>query len=252
VTVPQWARPPHQPGRKEMQRNLRGRNPAVLRAELAALFPAGVVAADLGQPAPRELLTAQELSCVSHCANERIEQFAAGRLCARLALEAIGVAGFSLLSAPDRQPLWPAGVTGSITHTAGYAAAVVGHRGALSSLGIDSEVVAEVHEELWPGITAPGELARLRALPAAAGRAHAAVLFAAKEAFYKSQFPLTGEWLLFDDVVIEIAADGNGETGGFRVLPQRPLAVGREVRAELAGRYRLHGPFVTAGLALPS
>jgi 4'-phosphopantetheinyl transferase EntD len=231
---------------------IRAQNPAGLSAELAALFPAGVVAADLGEAAPRELLSAQELSSVSHCANLRIEQFAAGRLCARRALEALGITGFSLLPAPDRQPLWPVGVTGSITHTAGYAAAVVGRRGVLSSLGIDSEVVAEVHAELWPGIAAPGELARLRALPEAAGRAYAAVLFAAKEAFYKSQFPLTGEWLLFDDVVVEIAADRNGESGRFRVLPQRPLAIGREVRAELAGRYRLHGPFVTAGLALPS
>jgi 4'-phosphopantetheinyl transferase EntD len=235
-----------------MQRILPAQNPAALSADLAALFPVGVIAADLGQAAPRELLSAPELACVSHCAHQRIERFAAGRLCARLALEALGITGFSLLRAPDRQPLWPEGVTGSITHTAGYAAAVVARRGALSSLGIDSEVVAEVHEGLWPGITAPGELAQLRALPGAAGRAHAAVLFAAKEAFYKSQYPLTGEWLRFDDVVIEIAAAGSGETGRFRVLPQRPLAVGRELRAEPAGRYRLHGPFVTAGLALPS
>lgn len=235
-----------------MQRNLRGVNPAVLSAELAALFPADVVAADLREAAPRGLLTAQELSCVNHCANERIEQFAAGRLCARLALEALGITGFSLMPASDRQPLWPAGVTGSITHTAGYAAAVVGRRGALRSLGVDSEVVAQVHEELWPGITAPSELARLHALPEAAARAQAAVLFAAKEAFYKSQFPLTGEWLLFADVVIEIVADDSEDTGHFRILPQRPLAVGREVRGELAGRYRLHGPLVTAGLAMTS
>src|SRR5215469_17508082 len=101
-------------------------NPAVLSAEVAALFPGDVFAACLTREAPPWLLSAQELSCVSHCANERIEQFAAGRLCARRALEALGIAGFSLLTAPDRRPLWPAGVTGSITHTAGYAAAVVG------------------------------------------------------------------------------------------------------------------------------
>src|SRR5215469_8628273 len=229
-----------------MQRILRASNPAVLSAELAALFPAEVAAAYLTREAPLELLSAQELSCVSHCASERIEQFAAGRLCARLSLEALGIAGFSLLAAPDRQPLWPAGVTGSITHTAGYAAAVVGRRQALRSLGVDSEVAAQVHEALWPGITGPGELARLRALPEAAGCLQAAVLFAAKEAFYKSQFPLTGERLRFADVVIDSVPDGSGAAGRFEVLPQRPLAIGREVRGALTGRYRLHGPYVTA------
>ena len=225
-------------------------NPAVLSAELAALFPGEVFAACLTREAPLELLSAQELSCVSHCASERIQQFAAGRLCARLTLEALGIEGFSLLTARDRQPVWPAGVTGSITHTAGYAAAVVGRREALGSLGIDSEVAAQVHRELWPGITAPSELARLRALPEAAACLQAAVLFAAKEAFYKSQFPLTGERLLFADVVIDCVADSSGNGGTFEVLPQRPLAVGRAVRGALAGRYRLHGPFVTAGLGL--
>lgn len=233
-----------------MQRILPAANPAALSAELAALFPAGVAAACLTGAAPRELLTEHELSSVNHCAAVRIEQFAAGRLCARLALESLGIAGFSLLPAPDRQPQWPPGITGSITHTAGYAAAVVGRRGALRSLGIDSEVVAHVHAELWPGITAPGELARLRGLPEALGRVHAAVLFAAKEAFYKSQFPLTGEWVSFADVVIEGVADAAGDTGDFRVVPQRPLIIGREVHGALAGRYRLHGPFATAGLAM--
>jgi 4'-phosphopantetheinyl transferase EntD len=233
-----------------MQRILRATNPAVLSEGLAALFPEPVFAACLSAAAPYELLTEQELSCVKHCATDRIQQFAAGRLCAHRALESLGIAGFSLLPAADRQPLWPPGVTGSITHTTGYAAAVVGRRGVLRGLGVDSEVMAEVHAGLWPGITAPGELARLRGLPQALGWVQAAVLFAAKEAFYKSQFPLTGERVLFADVVIESIADAAGDSGRFRVVPQRPLAIGREVRGELSGRYRLHGPFATAGLAL--
>jgi 4'-phosphopantetheinyl transferase EntD len=235
-----------------MQRILRATNPAALSEELAGLFSAEVVAACLSAAAPQELLTEQELSCVSHCASERIQQFTAGRLCARRALESLGIIGFSLLPARDRQPLWPTGVTGSITHTTGYAAAVVGRQGVLRSLGIDSEVMVDVHAALWPGITAPSELERLRALPESLARVQAAVLFAAKEAFYKSQFPLTGERVLFAEVVIESVADAAGDTGRFRVVPQRPLAVARAVRGALEGRYRLHGPFATAALALSS
>jgi len=142
-------------------------------------------------------------------------------------------------------------VTGSITHTEGYCAAVAARRGALRGLGIDSEEIARVHAELWPGITAPQELAALEALPPGAALKQAALAFAAKEAFYKSQFPLTAEWLKFADVVIECtgqpAADG---AGTFRVLPQRDLRITREIAGTIAGRFRVHGGYLTAALAL--
>jgi 4'-phosphopantetheinyl transferase EntD len=76
----------------------------------------------------------------------------------------------------------------------------------------------------------------------------AALLFAAKEAFYKSQFPLTAEWLGFGDVAIELQQDPGGG-GAFVVTPQRPLLL-RQAEQRLSGRFRRHGEFVTAGIAL--
>jgi 4'-phosphopantetheinyl transferase EntD len=186
------------------------------------------------------------MAAVRHCSPLRIAQFTAGRLCARRALEALGVGQFALLPGTDRQPLWPEGVAGSITHTEGFSAAVVGRREAVRSLGIDSEVIAEVHERLWPSITAPAELEQLRQLPQAAAQVRAAVLFAAKEAFYKCQFALTAERLAFTDVVIRT----DPESGEFEMLPQRPLRIQAELAAGAVGRYRVHGPYVTAGLAI--
>jgi 4'-phosphopantetheinyl transferase EntD len=220
-----------------------------LSAELAALFPPGAVAAQLHGVAQSGHLSTDEIQAVSHCSEKRIRDFAAGRLCARRALKELGIEGFSLLPAKDRQPVWPAGITGSITHTDGYSAAVAIRQGSVRSVGLDSEMIAAVHEQLWPRICAPAELERLRGSCGARRGERAAVTFAAKEAFYKSQFALTGEWIGFEDVVVELQ-DESGGGGTFVVVPQRPLLLQRHEPQQLTGRFRRHGEFVSAGIAL--
>jgi 4'-phosphopantetheinyl transferase EntD len=220
-----------------------------LCAELAALFPSGAVAAQLQGSTPPGHLSQDEIHAISHCSENRIRDFSAGRSCARRALKELGIEGFSLLPAKDRQPVWPAGVTGSITHTEGYTAAVVIRQGRVRCLGVDSELISSVHEGLWPRICTPAELEGLRGFASAGRDERAALIFAAKEAFYKSQFPLTGEWLGFADVAIELQeAPGGG--GAFVVAPLRPLLLLRQHQPSLAGRFRRHGEFVTAGIAL--
>lgn len=220
-----------------------------LSAELAALFPLGTVAAQLQGSTLAADLTQDEIIAVSHCSNKRISDFSAGRACARLALKELGIEGFSLLSAEDRQPVWPAGVTGSITHTDGYTAAVVIRQGRVRSVGVDSEAVGAVHEGLWPRVCTQTELESLRSFASTECAVRAALIFAAKEAFYKSQFPLTGEWLGFADVAIELAEEPGGG-GVFVVAPQRALRLPRQAEQGLSGRFRRHGEFVTAGIAL--
>ena len=78
------------------------------------------------------------------------------RTCARIALGRLGLPPAPLLSGPKREPLWPDGVVGSITHCDGYRAVAVARADQLASIGID----AEPHAELPAGI-----LARI-ALPA--------------------------------------------------------------------------------------
>jgi 4'-phosphopantetheinyl transferase EntD len=226
-------------------------NPARLSEALAALYPPGIAAADLLGPAPAGLLTEDELHTVSHCAPKRIADFSAGRLCAHRALREFGVESFSLLSAPDRLPRWPQPLTGSITHTEGYSAAVVGRREDFRGLGVDCETIASVHAELWPRILGGAELERLQGLPLAARETTAALMFAAKEAFYKCQFPLTREWLEFEDVEIE-CAHWDAPTGCFSVRPQRRLHLQDEVAGPITGRFRRHAPFVSCAVALPA
>jgi 4'-phosphopantetheinyl transferase EntD len=226
-------------------------NPARLSAELTALFPPGAVVAELRGNAPLTLLTPSELQFISHCADKRIQDFAAGRACAHRALQEFGITGFSLLSGLDRAPIWPPSIAGSITHTDGCRAAVVAPERHFRSLGLDCEAIEAVHQELWSRICSPPELNRLQGLSPPERQHQAALIFAAKEAFYKCQYPLTKQWVGFEDVVIEPVA-GDPDSGTFTVLPQRSLPLDSNLVAALPGRFLFRELWVLAGIAVPA
>jgi 4'-phosphopantetheinyl transferase EntD len=226
-------------------------NPAQLSAELAGLFPRGVIAAELTVPAPRELLTAAELQLIAHCAPKRIQDFAAGRACAHRVLGELGIRDFSLLAGEQREPLWPAAIVGSITHTYGYGAAVVARQRDLQGVGLDCEVIDSVDEELWSRICTPAESEQLAQLPPAGRGRQAALIFAAKEAFYKCQFPLTREWVGFEDVLIE-PLDPLLATGSLRIIPQKKLPLEAGIVARLVSRFQFRGPWVITAVAAPN
>src|SRR5882757_7343847 len=103
--------------------------PEMLSHTLATLFPPGAVCAELaGRGDPESLLPA-EAQFLGRAVASRREQFAAGRACARRGLFELGIVNFPLAVAEDRRPIWPEGITGSITHTKGFAAAVVARSG---------------------------------------------------------------------------------------------------------------------------
>jgi len=186
-------------------------------------------------------------------APQRAAEYAAGRLCARLALAQLGITGFALLAAADRRPVWPAAVVGSITHTRGLCAAVVAPCSAFRGLGVDTEIVGKVHADLWPRICVPAELRWLESLPEHRRVAAAALVFAAKEAFYKCQSPLTAQWLKFADLSVQVT-DFDATVGAlapalFEITPMRPLVLAGIVSPPYCGRFRFHGEFVSAGVA---
>ena len=225
-------------------------NPASLSAALDTLFPPGAVAADLRGPGNPGLLLPAEAQCVGRAVPKRVREFAAGRLCARRVLAEFGIADFPIRVADDRQPIWPDPFVGSITHTDGYAAAVVAERLRMRALGIDSEIVGQVKVPLWAAICTQSEIAWLRSLPASERAAAATVIFSAKEAFYKCQFPLTRERLNFLDAVVETAARP-GSAGTFSIRSTRRIAFEDHAAMPLQGRYLFGVDEVTAGIAIP-
>jgi 4'-phosphopantetheinyl transferase EntD len=226
-------------------------HPAKLSAALSELFPPGAVAAELRGSADPAALSAEEALHVRKAVQKRAEEFAAGRLCARLLLREFGIWDFPLKVGDDRRPLWPDRLVGSITHTADFCAAVLAPKSLLSALGIDSEIAGSVKRELWRIICTPAETSWLDSLPQSEQPAAATLIFSAKEAFYKCQFSATQERLGFHDANIE-AAEWGLRRGTFLVHANRRIALERHSALPLRGQYLFHEQFITAGVALPA
>jgi 4'-phosphopantetheinyl transferase EntD len=224
-------------------------NPATLSSRLSSLFPPGAVAADLREPGDPELLLPAEAGHMVTAVPKRAREFAAGRLCARRALAEFGIVDFPIKVADDRQPIWPDTMVGSITHTAGFCAAVVAERRRTAALGLDSEVVGAVNAEIWPSICVPFETAWVESLPASEQAAAVTLIFSAKEAFYKCQYPMARERLNFHDARVAAVAWGASD-GAFQIHATQSLALGTRTALPMQGRYLFHEEFVTAGMGL--
>ncbi|HWG68016.1 MAG TPA: 4'-phosphopantetheinyl transferase superfamily protein [Steroidobacteraceae bacterium] len=226
-------------------------NPAGLSTLVSGLFPPGAVAAELHGPGDPSLLFRAELELLGRAVPKRVGEFAAGRLCARRALQELGIVDFPLRVGDDRQPVWPQSLVGSITHTTDFCAAVVAERRRVHALGLDSEVVGDVNVEIWPRICVPEELAWIASLPEGEQRAAVTLIFSAKEAFYKCQYSLVGDRLGFQDARVA-PAGWNLERGDIHIHATRAIALPSADVQALQGRYVFHEGRLTAGIALVS
>jgi 4'-phosphopantetheinyl transferase EntD len=210
---------------------------------LARLLPATVRCAErFGQSDGSEGLPA-ERAAIAHALASRRSDYLGVRDCARTALAALGVTPVAIGTGPKREPLWPDGVVGSLTHCAGYRGAAVARMGQLHSIGID----AEPHEALPPGVleavALPEEARAIAVLERSDPRTHwDRVLFCAKEAVYKAWFPLTGEWLGFEEAVIHIETAHIETTGHDLRRHRHDLHGGR-----FSARLLRAGPTVDGG-----
>ena len=228
-------------------------NPAVLSTVVSELFPRGVVAAELRTPGDASLLYPEEAQSVARAVPKRVGEFAAGRLCARRALAEFGITNFPVRMAADRAPIWPDAMVGSITHTRGYCVAAVGERRIFSALGLDLEVAGDVKKDLWGHICVPAELSWLASLPVAAQAPAATLMFSAKEAFYKCQYPVTAQLLQFGDLCITLPdfhPDDHG-LGAFLVAPTRSIAVSARSETRFRGMYWTRDGYVAAAVCFP-
>jgi 4'-phosphopantetheinyl transferase EntD len=170
-----------------------------LTALIAQILAPGLFGAelyDLGQSLP---LHPEEEKYVASAARKRRRDFAAGRACAHAALAQIGCDQGPILRADDGAPCWPAGLVGSITHTEGYAAALVAHAADFTGLGVDAERLGGVTQNLWPRLFGAAERDEL-ARQADPDRA-ATLIFSAKEACHKA----SGERMLrFHDLQVAL------------------------------------------------
>lgn len=224
-------------------------NPACLSPLLTSLFPPGVVAAELRKAADSALLLAGEASHLVRAFPKRIQEFAAGRLCARRALTELGFSDFPLSVTTDRRSQWPHPIIGSITHTHGFTGAVVAERRQFRAIGVDGEAVGSVSPELWPHICTPAEAAWLDALSETDRSKFSALIFSAKEAFYKCQYGITGQWLEFHDVALAFHSS-DLQAGSFSVRSLKGIRLLERETLPMIGRFQFHGGLVVTGMVI--
>lgn len=114
--------------------------------------------------------------------DKRRAEFLAGRICATLALRALGVQ--AQIGRLGRAPVWPAGIRGSISHAGDRAMAVASDRHAMLGLDCEMLIAPGMLDDVASLVLAPDEW---REGPAGLDAASFCTLaFSAKEAAYKA------------------------------------------------------------------
>ncbi|MBC3366108.1 4'-phosphopantetheinyl transferase superfamily protein [Pseudomonas sp. SWRI154] len=143
---------------------------------------------------------------------KRQAEFLAGRICARAALLRLDGQACVPPIGEDRAPVWPAHVSGSITHSTGRAAAIVAQKQHWQGLGMDLENLLDPEraERLAGEILTPPELLRLATVSRDDRALLVTLTFSMKESLFKALYPIVGQRFYFEHAeVLEWAHDGH-------------------------------------------
>ena len=164
---------------------------------LLEVLPAGAVGAELFEVdgvEPAGDLYAAERAAIADASEGRRREFTGGRICARRALELLGLSPVAVPVGVDGAPVWPDGIVGSITHKGAYRAAAVAFASDVAGLGIDAELNKPLPAGVIERIASPAEIEAVEQLLAdRPGTAWDRLLFSAKEAVVKADQPLYGD-----------------------------------------------------------
>jgi 4'-phosphopantetheinyl transferase EntD len=200
------------------------------------ILPSKVAAAESFGDDPAAMLFPQERAVIARASEGRRREFATARACARMAMTRLGLPEAAVLPGLRGAPQWPEGVTGSITHCAGYRAAAVALTRDVISLGVDAEPNEALPDHgMLKLIALEEERIRLGELAAGTpGICWDRLLFSAKESVYKTWFPLARRWLGFESANIVIDVREGRFTA--RLLVPGPVVRGTPLTV-LSGRW---------------
>jgi len=198
------------------------------------LFPRDVsVSLWSGQEMPE--LCREETEFTQRSVPKRRLEFARGRAAARHALSELGVPRQAIPVGPGRQPTWPEGFVGSITHCEGLVAAVAASAVHLSALGIDAEPARALPPETRELVLHDSEMSPDPLMEM--------MVFSAKESIHKALYPATEAWMDFLDV--ELRVDRVEST--FVAVPKHGRPKPPTELGLLRGRFALVFGFVVTG-----
>ncbi|MDQ2066224.1 4'-phosphopantetheinyl transferase superfamily protein [Xinfangfangia sp. CPCC 101601] len=146
----------------------------------------------------------------------RRAEFSAGRHAARQALQHLGLPGRAIPAHADRSPLWPLGISGTITHSRSACLAAVRHG---AGIGLDLEEAEGLERDLWPSILSESE--QLWAYDQPDPGLAAKLIFCAKEAAYKAQYSHSGQLFGFESLKITVTGEAFTASFNENIAPFR-------------------------------
>ena len=135
---------------------------------------------------------------------KRLSDFSTGRYCARKALEQLGLYDIIIPIGKDREPIWPVGIVGSISHCDKLIGAIVAKKSDHISLGLDIEEIGTVTPDIYDLVFTENEKQYLSSLRGRELQEKSTLIFSIKEAFYKFQHPITKTFLDFLEVEVDV------------------------------------------------
>lgn len=215
-----------------------------LTGMIDAILPAVVTSFAAFHDDPAIAILPEEMALVAAATESRQEEFITGRYCARQALRRLGQPDAALLRGAGREPLWPAGIVGSITHCPGYRAAAVAHDCDIFTIGIDAEICAPLPAGVPELVLVDAERHWLATM--SADFPWDRLIFSAKESVFKAWWPLTRVWLDFSAATINLQPD-NG-TFHAELAPQLWHISARQITG-FAGRFLIRDGFILTAIA---
>jgi 4'-phosphopantetheinyl transferase EntD len=161
---------------------------------------------------------------------KRVTEFVHGRHCARAAMAGLGLPPAAIPVGRNREPLWPASVVGSITHSGHVAAAAVASVSELRGIGIDIEKSEPLEADI-------AELIRREDETDWNSGEDAKALFSIKESVYKCIYPLLGRFVDFREMRVSRDAEGQ-----YVAEPQ--FSTHLDIPVRLYGRYHIGETYI--------
>ena len=164
-------------------------------------LPGMLIGHRLISPGDEHALLDQEAASIVTSVADMRRASGAARIVARELLAQLGYPNVAVPRGASGEPIWPAGVTGSLAHDDRVAVAAVGLLHDVRAVGIDVEPAVPLPPEVLELIATPQELRKIVDDPL-----RGKLLFAAKEAVYKAVYPLDRIFLEFRDIEVDLAA----------------------------------------------
>lgn len=149
----------------------------------------------------------EEEALIEGAITKRAREFRSGRTAARQCMRQLEIDLSPILKGSRGEPTWPDGCVGSISHCGEYCLVILSSSPEVLSLGADIEEIGRVKSHLWPRVFVETEILFLSSLDPREAEEAATILFSAKEAFFKWQYPLTFSWLEFLDAEVVLKQD---------------------------------------------